>query len=318
VRLVSLLRIAPLALAACSPAPAAGGGGGGGASATDGAGSPLADSSATPPDLGPVADLALAPPADTIDANRGRLLSAYLDYLIANPSQTQSNGLSGASLTSVCDLFARLDPSSRDVFLTLTARMQGSTLGSDGSSMLSHITRLYRVSGGQGATASDPGSCGGGEYNRMIMSMDSALHAAQLAANRDQGARQANGRYDIADIPAPSFWRNSHDLGGPHAPFDLSDETNQGAPRGQTQYFSDPTSTLASSPLGRLDLMTLIDPYAVEMDQDYDCIHNSNPDCTYITYGPLCLPQASALGTAIYTKSYGDYGAGWRPAGCAP
>ena len=114
------------------------------------------------------------------------------------------------------------------------------------------------------------------------VSMDDELHASQLAANQHQGARQSNGRYDIADAPTKgTFWRDSHDAGGPHAPFDLSDETDQGAPRGQTQYFSDPTSALANMPLGRQDLTTLVDPYALEMDQDYDCVHNSNPSCSY-------------------------------------
>jgi hypothetical protein len=203
------------------------------------------------------------------------------------------------------------------VFLTLTARLQGSTLGSDGSSMLWHVTRLYRVSGGQGATAGAPGSCGGGEYNRMIMSMDAQLQSAQLAANMHQGAVQPGGKRDIADIPATSYWRDSHDLGGPHAPFDLSDETNQGAPRGQTQYFRDPASAVANAPLNRMDLAALVDPYALEMDQDYDCIHNSNPLCTYVTYGPLCLPMTAAPGTDIYQQSYGSFEPGWQPAACS-
>ena len=182
--------------------------------------------------------------------------------------------------------------------------------------MLSHITKVYRITGGQGATSSDPGSCGGGEYNRMIMSMDAALQAAQLAANKDQGALQSNSKYDIGDAVPSSFWRDSHDLGGPHAPFDVSDETDTGAPRGQTQYFSDPNSTLANAALGRQDLTTLVDPYAIEMDQDYDCVHNSNPLCTYTTYGALCFPQTAELGTQIYTATYGSYGASYSPSLC--
>jgi hypothetical protein len=182
--------------------------------------------------------------------------------------------------------------------------------------MLLHITKVYRITGGQGATATNPGSCGGGEYNRMIMSMDAELHTAQYAAFTDQGALQANGKYDISDIPATSYWRNSHDLGGPHAPFDVSDETNQGAPRGQTQYFSDPTSALANAPLNRQDLTTLVDPYAIEMDQDYDCAHNSNPLCSYTFYGPLCVPETTEIATQIYTQSYGSFGPNWKPTGC--
>jgi hypothetical protein len=253
---------------------------------------------------------------DTLVSNRDRLLGTYLDYLEANPAETQTNGLSGSSVTDVCGLWTKLDPSSQDVFLTLTARMQGSILGIDGSSMLWHVTKLYRIAGGQGATATDPGSCGGSEYNRMIMSMDAELQAAQLAANQHQGAKQSNGKRDISDVVSSSYWRDSHDLGGPHGPFDISDETNGGAPRGQTQYFQDPTSTLANSPLGRQDLTTLVDPYALEMDQDYDCVHNSNPLCSYTTYGKFCLPQSTMLGVDVYTKSYGSYGAGYVPTGC--
>ncbi len=254
---------------------------------------------------------------DTLDANRDRLLATYLAYLQAHPG-AQSNGLDGATLGSVCALWTQLHPSDREVFLTLTARMQGSSLGSDKSSMLWHVVRVYRVVGGQSATASDPGSCGGGEYNRMIMSMDAALHAALVAANTSQGAAGPTGAFDIADIPADSsrFWRDSHDVGGPHAPFDLSDETQDGAPRGQVQYFRDPTSSAANAPLGRMDLTTLVDPSALEMDQDYDCVHNSNPGCSYVTYGPLCAPEASKIGIDLYESSYGSAESGWHPSGC--
>lgn len=269
-------------------------------------------------DAGGDAQLSAACTGDTIDANRNRLLQSYYAYLKASVTQPQTNGLSGANVTSSADVWQKLDPSSRDVFLTLSARLQGSKLGTDLSSMLSHVVRIYRIAGGQGATATNAGSCGGGEYNRMIMSMDATLQAAQLAANNHQGAMQANGRYDIADVVSSSYWRNSHDLGGPHSPFDLSDETNSGAPRGQTQYFSDPTSTLANGPLGRQDLMTLVDPYALEMDQDYDCVHNSNPDCTYVTYGTACLPQAAEPGTQVYTDSYGSFEPSWQPQPCGP
>ena len=246
-----------------------------------------------------------------LDNNRDRLLATYLAYLQSTSAITQTNGLSGANIASVCGLWAALDPSSQDVFRTITHRLNGAVLA-DGTNALDHIAKLYRAVGGQSATATDPGSCGGGEYNRMIMQQDTALHAALHAANGHKGAAP----YDIADIPMGGFWRDSHDLGGPHAPFDLSDETNDGAPRGQTQYFSDVTSTLANTPLGRQDLETLVDPFAIEMDQDYDCPHNSNPGCSYTTYGPLCAPESSLPGTQIYTEHYGDFEPAWLPAGC--
>jgi hypothetical protein len=246
----------------------------------------------------------------TLDGDRDRLLATYFAWLETQPTVMQSNGLVGSNLHGVCDLWSALDPSSQNTFLTITHRLYGGVLA-DGSHMLDHIEKLYRVIGGQGGTSGNPGSCGGGEYNRMIMHVDTTLHAAQLAANSDQGASP----YDISDLGG-DFWRNSHDVGGPHAPFDLSDETNTGAPRGQTQYFSDPSSTVANAPLGRMDLTTLIDPYAMEMDQDYDCPHNSNPSCQYIFYGPICVPQAQELGTDIYTMNYGDFGPTWKPTGC--
>lgn len=65
-----------------------------------------------------------------------------------------------------------------------------------------------------------------------------------------------------------------------------------------------------------MDLETLVDPYAIEMDQDYDCPHNSNPGCSYTTYGPLCLPEASEMGAQIYTTDYGDFDPSWKPTGC--
>jgi hypothetical protein len=252
-----------------------------------------------------------------LDADRDRLLATYLAFLKSNPSQTQSNGLSGATTTDVCDLWKKLDPSSQSVYLTLTHRMGGSKLGDD-SSMLSHVVKVYRVAGGQNAKTSPPGSCGGGEYNRMIMSMDEPLHVALFAANKHQGAKQPNGKPDIADIPtnANAFWRDSHDIGGPHAPFDLSDETDNGAPRGQVQFFADANSPAAKEALNRLDLTTLIDGNALEMDQDYDCAHNSNPGCDYFAYGPSCLPQATKKGTDIYTANYGGFEPTWMPVGC--
>ena len=67
-----------------------------------------------------------------------------------------------------------------------------------------------------------------------------------------------------------------------------------------------------------MDLTTLVDPYALEMDQDYDCVHNSNPSCDYVTYGTACFPEASKSGVDIYTARDGTIEPDWRPKGCAP
>lgn len=274
-------------------APNDSGGGGDGATSTDSA----------------------VPEADTLAANRDRLLVTYLAHLKANPA-AQSNGLAGGSLTGVCDLWKKLAPSPQGAFLTLTARLQGSKLASGGASMLAHVTKLYRIAGGDGATSTDPGACGGGENNRLILSMDSSLHDSLLSANTNKGAKGPSGKPDIADQPTGTFWRDSHDLGGAHAPFDTSDETDTDSPRGQVQYFKDPASTAAKGALGRTDLATLVDPLALEIDQDYDCPHNSNPLCSYTLYGALCFPSPSKLGSALYTEKYGSFDPMWQPADC--
>lgn len=250
--------------------------------------------------------------AATPTTPRDRLLATYLSFLQTTPTVAQSNGLRGADLADVCALWSALDPSSQATYLTLTARLEGSHLGSDGSSALDHVVRLYRVTGGQGASATSAGSCGGGEYNRMIVSIDSQLHDALVATNDHRGSAP----FDLADVVSGSGWRDSHDLAGPHTPFDLSDETNDGAPRGQVQLFRDVTSSAANAPLGRTDLATLVDPLAMEFDQDYDCVHNSNPTCSYITYGAACFPMASKTGVEIYGDTYGAVDLGWHPSGC--
>ena len=277
-----------------------------GSSAADHPDAAIADTSTN-------SDATISPDASsfpvTLDGNRDRLLQTYLARLQSIPDTVQSNGLVGHALATVCDLWTALDPSSRDVFLTITHRLDGAKLA-DATRALDHVTRLYRVIGGQGATTTSAGSCGGGEYNRMILASDKPLHDAQLAASTRKGAAP----YDLADIT--TSWRDSHDLAGPHTPFDLSDESNAGAPRGQTQYFRDPTSTAANHALGRIDVATVVDPYALEIDQDYDCTHNSNPACSYTFYGAACAPQATQPGTTIYTQAYGDFEPGWKPTGC--
>ena len=270
------------------------------------------------PDAAIVSD---APPDATVesplDRNRDRMLTTYLAQLRAEPNVVQSNGLVGKDLATTCDLWTKLDSSSQAVLLTLTHRMQGSTLH-DGSAMLDHVSKLYRVIGGQGATASTTGSCGGEEYNRVIVSMDRALHDALLAANTHQGAQGEDGLYDLADIPVSSYWRDSQSLGGPHAPFDISDDTAAGAPRAQAQYFKDLTSAIANAPLHRMDLTDLVDPLALELDHVYDCIHDSNPQCAYINYGPLCAAEPSTVGTQLYLQGYGDFEPAWKPSSCTP
>jgi hypothetical protein len=239
--------------------------------------------------------------------SRDRLIRGYFDQLQLDPVRTMSNGLRGADLPDVCALWDGLTPSAQATFLTITARLEGSILETDGSTMLDHVVTAYRIVGGIGSTGTDPGDCGG-EGNRLFVSIDPALHAALVEANQTgQG---------LADIPPGGAWHESGDLAGPHEPFTMSDETEDGAPRGQIHFFADPASAVANQPLGRVDVEDVVDPFAMEMDQDYDCVHNSNPACEYTFYGPLCLPEPTELGVTIYTRNYGSFDPTWRPTGC--
>lgn len=251
-------------------------------------------------------------PTTTATPDRDRLLETYLAHLQAHPG-VNTNGLDGASLTSVCQLWAELTPSAQSVFLTITARLERSILEVDASTMLARSTRLYRIAGGDGSTPTSPGQCGG-SGNRLVLAIDPTLHTTLKTVNSTQGT--VAGKHVISDAAASSFWRDSHDRGGPHAPFDQSDETEGGAPRGQVHYFTDPTTAPATSPLGIEDLATIVEPFAFEIDQDYDCVHASNPLCSYTLYGPLCAPRASKLGVDMFTDAYGAVDLTWRPAGC--
>ncbi len=81
-------------------------------------------------------------------------------------------------------------------------------------------------------------------------------------------------------------------------------------------YFKDPSSAAARAPLGRPDLMTVVDPLAFEIDQDYDCTHNSNPLCSYTTYGAFCAPKPLLTGVQLYSATYGLIDLMWMPVGC--
>jgi hypothetical protein len=253
-----------------------------------------------------------APPVDASEpplADRERLLASYLAFLDAHPGP-QSNGLDGAQLDDVCGLWDRLAPAGRATFLTLAARFERGRLG-DGSTMLAHVRTLYKVEGGSGATATDPGSCGGAG-NRWYVSIDTELHGALLAAHAQEGG--PSGARVLPD--GSGYWRDTHDLAGPHDPFDRSDETEDDVPRGQVHYFADPSSAVANAPLGRADLEMLVDPLLLELDHDYDCVHNSNPLCSYTLYGNLCTPRSSKKGVDLYREKYGPIDLSWRPAGC--
>lgn len=126
---------------------------------------------------------------------------------------------------------------------------------------LNHVTTLYAVNGNDG------GGCGGMNYHRLYFSADDELI------------------YKLRNIDAlgPVGWRRSEDLGGPHSPFTQSRETMHGQPRGQTQQWAwDYEAVYMTRP----GVFGVYDPHLIEMDIDYNGIHDSNPECSYGgTYG---------------------------------
>ncbi len=137
-----------------------------------------------------------------------------------------------------------------------------------GSAMaLDHVFRVWAING------TDPGCCGGvnccnggGEWHRTFFSADDLLIAALRSIH--------------AGLP---LWAQSNDFGGPHDPFDQSDETIPGSPRGQVHFWSNDGK---AGVLQRNGVEGLSDPHVVEMDSDYNILHDSSSEGYYSgTYG---------------------------------
>ena len=194
-----------------------------------------------------------------------------------------------------------LDESARAVFLTVTHRLGGSRLA-NGDSMLSHITRVHAIHGG----GSDGKASGGIDNNRVFFSMDDQLYRTLVSVF------ETKGRQPLVTDVAGDVWRESHDkkpvigwlgVGGPHKPFDMSDETNRGGPRAQVQFFK-PGSRSRNLPLGRPGVENIVDPNALEVDMDYNLRHDSNPLSRY----------DGEVGSTMYTEKFGDPQLDWKPA----
>jgi len=198
-----------------------------------------------------------------------------------------------------CGLWAGWDQSTRAVFLTITHRLFVSKTP-DGASALSHVERLHGVLGG----GPDGDECGGIDNNRVFASMDEYLWRRMLDAH--------DGALGITD-GSDGYWARTRDIAGPHAPFDASNETQAGvdcillietdesrAPTGQAHFFR-PGSAAAMT---RGTVEVPLDPRALEIDLDYDCLHRSNPTCRDFE--------------SRYREGYGDFVCDWVPSSCAP
>ncbi|MBX3272932.1 MAG: hypothetical protein KF729_21900 [Sandaracinaceae bacterium] len=199
-----------------------------------------------------------------------------------------------------CASWAALDRSQRAVFLTLTHRLHTSRLP-DGRSVLEHIDRLYLVLGG----GSSGTTCGGAANNRLFLSMDDVLWTALVATWE---------RERIIDDGGGGAWVRTRDAAGPHAPFDASTETETGLdcvllfersgsrpPTAQAHFFLEGSAARVERGAG---ISLEADPYMLEIDHDFDCLHDSNP---------ICDDHERR-----YRDNHGDFECGWVPSACTP
>jgi hypothetical protein len=167
--------------------------------------------------------------------------------------------------------------------------------------MLEHMTDLHLVLGG----GDDGTACGGGENNRLFLSMDTYLWQLMVDTWNDAHAVGDGGG---------TQWKHTGDLAGPHDPFDASAETDAGLrcalivelpesrpPTAQGHFFLEGSAVPVERGPG-IQLET--DPYMFEIDHDFDCLHQSNPVCPGRGFD------------AAYADHYGDFECDWVPAGC--
>jgi len=237
---------------------------------------------------------------DTTDNNRDRLLDTLAQV---------------RAVADRCTLWALLDDVEMGVFVTHTdmlgarscvanASISSGPLNSSGNCTspsnpcqcpagsdmaLDHVFKLWAVRGNDPGCSCVEGAtgykcCNGGvEWHRMFFSADDWL----IAALRD----------DSGALPE---WGPSSDPAGPHAPFTKSSETSQGTPRGQTQYW---TTDGQAVTLARPGVEGVYDPHVVELDNDYNAVHDSSPEGCYGIAGFAC-----SYGRARYKSSWSTMG----------
>lgn len=255
-----------------------------------GAPPPLADAAPTQAPVGDAAPDAPAGPAPApLTANRDRLLDTLATH-------------KGAATR--CALWKGLTPTQAGVFLTVTDLLgkrsfmtndppggAKRTAAIELMTALDHVTKLYELR--------DKGSGnGGGDNNRIWLQVDAALATAL--------------RTFTSGLPE---WEKSSDLAGPHDPFDATSETVNGQPRGQAHFWS---ADGKSKPLTRPGVEGIDDPRIVEIDIDYNLLHDSNP------LGEYFAGLGTKTGLELYAAKWtplgvgGDPELGYVPTGCTP
>jgi hypothetical protein len=242
------------------------------------------------------------PHSRSLDANRNRLFADW----------AARNGQSG----NLCQAWAAQSCSAKGSFLTLTHRLQVSLLP-DNTTPLDHMNSCYAILG----DGLDGNHCGGDD-NRLFLSMDAYLKNAMNIAYNNPSS------FVTRDQNNNNYWKKSADGFGPHAPFDASDETSYGHPRGQVHFWKNGSGN--STPVNNIGVYNVVDPNILEIDQDYDVWHPSSTECGYDTDGCDTCKAAgdrayfsSGPGRMIYARQH-PYLAGsfagpdyeWAPTGC--
>ncbi len=187
-----------------------------------------------------------------------------------------------------CAAWGALDEDQRAVFLLVTDLLGKRSALPAGASVLAHVVRLYAVRGRQHEGCLR--CCGDREFNRAYLGADSEL----LAALR-------------ADTVVA--WRDTRDLAGAHEPFTASRETALGQPRGQLHVFASDDDAVV---LARPGVEDVHDASVLEIDLDFNLLHESAPLCEYGGRSGLARYQELWSGAG----QDGDAELAYQPSGC--
>lgn len=259
----------------------------------------------------PVYKLALAAVFCLLTSGALQAATPYTDSMDANRNRLFAEWASRQGQTDVCQAWENLNCTAKGAFLTLTHRLQVSYMP-DNKTPLDHVDGLYAIVGYDGQCH--------GDGNRLYLSMDDYLWYAMAYANV--------GYVTTLDQNGNNYWTQSNDLAGPHDPFDGSNMTSYGHPRGQMHFWLSDYGFW--TPVYRDGVPGIVDPNMLEIDQDYDWNHPSSTECTYDTdgcdtckSGPNKAGFSDGTGRMIYARQHPhiegwfagpDYE--WAPAGC--
>ena len=192
---------------------------------------------------------------DTLDDNRNRLIA---------------DGAARRGLT-VDQYWNSLDAAAKGAFLMNTHRLSLYYVMDSRvymTTMLDNIDGLYSIEGGT--------SCGGDSNNRVFFKMSPILWdnmVWQFNEPLEYGIR-------FRDINMNQGINHNSDLGGAHPPFNASNETSYGDPRGQMHFWWDYMSG-QNTCVWRNSLGCIIDYLVMEMDHDFNAMHDSSTECIY-------------------------------------